>query len=239
MKQSKLNLLIDAIMLILMVSIIGIGLLVKYILLTGKEKWDSFGGNFDFTLLGLDRHEWGQLHFILGLILIGLLLLHLILHWKMIVGIFKKTFTNKKIRIVLAFSLLIISIGLIVFPFLIKPKIGEPLFNYRNFQTNSQDIPLQTKTENVQKAEEQHSYLHNNQREKSAGITINGSMTLIEISKKYKIPLSQLKKSLNISSITSDNERLGRLRRAKGFTMSDVEEIIYNYKKKNKHDTKN
>jgi len=239
MKQSKLNLLIDAIMLILMVSIIGIGLLVKYILLTGKEKWESFGGNFDFTLLGLDRHDWGQLHFILGLILIGLLILHLILHWKMIVGIFKKTFTNKKIRIVLAFSLLIISIGLIVFPFLIKPKIGDPLFNYRNFQTNSQDIPLQTKIENAQKAEEQHSYLHNNHREKSADITINGSMTLIEVSKKYQIPINYLKKSLNISSSTSNTERLGRIRRTKGFTMSKVEDIISMYQKENKHDTKN
>lgn len=46
MKQLKLNLLIDAIMLIIMVAIIGIGLLVKYILLSGKEKWDSFGGEF-------------------------------------------------------------------------------------------------------------------------------------------------------------------------------------------------
>ena len=120
MKQLKLNLLIDAIMLILIVSIIGIGLLVKYILLSGKEKWDRFGGNFDFTLLGLDRHDWGQLHFVLGLILIGLLLLHLILHGKQIIGIFKKTFKNKIIRIVLAFTLLIITCGLIILPFLIK-----------------------------------------------------------------------------------------------------------------------
>lgn len=239
MKQLKLNLLIDAVMLILMVSIIGIGLLVKYILLTGKEKWDSFGGNFDFTLLGLDRHDWGQVHFILGLILIGLLLLHLILHWKQIIGIFKKTFTNKNIRIVLALSLLIISIGLIIFPFLIKPKIEDPMFHYRNFQANSQDMPIQTKTENVQKPIERHSYLQNIHREKSADININGSMSLSEISSKYQIPTTYLKKSLNISSSTSNTERLGRIRRTNGFTMSKVEDIISMYQKENKHDTKN
>lgn len=231
MKQLKLNLLIDAIMLIIMVAIIGIGLLVKYILLSGKEKWDSFGGNFDFTLLGLDRHEWGQIHFILGLILLGLLVLHIIVHWKMIVGIFNKTFKSKKLRLAITFTVLIISIGLIIFPFLIKPKIEDPLFNYRNFQANSQNIATQKQSESSMKPKGQHTYNHNNHH---AQININGSMTLLEISTNYHIPINYLKKSLNISNTISSTERLGRLRRSKGFTMSDIEEIIYHYQEEHK-----
>jgi len=33
------------------------------------------------SLLGLGRHDWGDIHFVLALVFIGLILLHLILHW--------------------------------------------------------------------------------------------------------------------------------------------------------------
>jgi len=43
---------------------------------------------------------------------------------------------------------------------------------------------------------------------------------------------------LDIPLSISDNERLGRLRKAHGFRMSDVEEIIYKYQKQKKSDEK-
>ena len=89
MKKSKWNLIIDAIMLIVMMALIGIGLLNKYILLTGQKKWDKFGNNYEFSWLGLDRQGWNDIHFILGLVLFALLVLHILLHWKMIINIYK------------------------------------------------------------------------------------------------------------------------------------------------------
>ena len=230
MKQSKLNLVIDAIMLVVMMAIIGIGLLVKYILLTGQEKWDKFGENYELTLLGIDRHDWSQIHFILGLVLFGLLVLHILLHWKMIICIYKNLIKSRSLRIFIAFALLIISISLLVFSFLISPTIEDPVYNNRNhfpeFNTTNEFQPSTHHT-----LKEHHNI--------PSSIEVIGSMTLFDVSKKYQIPTSHLKKELNISSSTSNYERLGRLRRIKGFTMSEIEEIIYIYQKNNTHDTKN
>ncbi len=56
-------------------------------------------------------------------------------------------------------------------------------------------------------------------------------MTLIEVAEKYEVPVNHIKSKLNVPMSTPNNERLGRLKRVHGFTMSDVEEIIYNFQK--------
>lgn len=126
MKKSKLNLVIDAIMLVVMMALIGIGLLNKYVLLNGQKKWAKFGENLDLTLFGLDRHEWNTIHFVFGAILFGLLVLHICFHWNMIVRIYKSLIKNKKARIVSAIALLTVSIVLLIFPLFINAKIKKP-----------------------------------------------------------------------------------------------------------------
>ncbi len=69
---------------------------------------------------------------------------------------------------------------------------------------------------------------------KTGNIDIMGSMTLIEVVDKYNVPVNHIKSKLDVPLSTSNNERLGRLRRTYGFTMSDVEEIVYNYQKSKK-----
>jgi len=64
-----------------------------------------------------------------------------------------------------------------------------------------------------------------------SNIDIEGSMTLLEAATKYIVPVDHIKSKLNIPLSTSDNERLGRLKRTYGFTMSDIEGIIYKYQK--------
>ena len=212
-------------MLVVMMAIIGIGLLVKYILLTGQEKWDKFGENYEFTLMGLDRHDWGQIHFILGIVLFGLLILHILLHWKMIICIYKNLIKNRPLRIFIALILLVISISLIVFSFLISPTIEDPIYNDRNhYPEINRSNESQTSTQHT--SDKYHNI--------PSSIEVIGSMTLFDVSRKYQVPTRHLKKELNISASTSDYERLGRLRREKGFTMSKVEEIIYTYQKQNK-----
>jgi len=39
-------------------------------------------GGHHLRMLGLDRHEWGELHFYVGLAVAALVLAHLALHWK-------------------------------------------------------------------------------------------------------------------------------------------------------------
>ena len=123
MKNAKLNLVIDVIMLIDMMALIGVGLLNKYVLLTGQQKWEKYGENLEFYLWGFERHDWNKIHFILGLILFGLLILHIWFHWKMVINIYKTFISNKRIRIIVALALLVVSIALVVFPAFVNPVI--------------------------------------------------------------------------------------------------------------------
>lgn len=51
----------------------GSGLVMEYRLPRGRQ---SHG----LELLGMDRHDWGELHLILSLTVLGLVVLHLVLH---------------------------------------------------------------------------------------------------------------------------------------------------------------
>ena len=240
MKKSKWNLVIDAIMFILMMALIGVGFLTKYVLLTGQKKWDKFGNNFEFSWLGLDRQGWNDVHFTLGLILAGLLILHILLHWKLIIGIYKSLIKSRAMRIIIGWFIVLLSIILVFFFKMVEPVIedSEIHFKNRNTEVNLQNfydevIPVeevknepQTEKSEIIPAEEIH-------HERNPNIEVIGSMTLGEIYSQYSVPADHIKKELNIPISTSNNERLGRLRRSHGFTMSDVEEIIDLYQRQN------
>jgi hypothetical protein len=63
-----------------------------------------------------------------------------------------------------------------------------------------------------------------------ATIDVQGFMTLKEVAENYQVPVEHIKSKLEIPQSVSENERLGRLRRTYGFTMSDVRDIIIEYK---------
>ncbi|MBU1012266.1 MAG: DUF4405 domain-containing protein [Bacteroidetes bacterium] len=239
MKKAKVNLVIDAVMLVAMMAILGIGFLVKYILLTGQEKWDKLGENYELTLFSLDRHAWSQIHFILGIVLIGLLILHIILHWKIMIKIYETLIKKKALRIFCTSALLVISIILAIFPFFLNADLGAPVTRYQNREVNmvkeiNNEIKLGDIHEpTVDKPQIATQHKHDIHEELPSNIQVTGSMTLIEVSRKYQVPVDHLKNALSIPVSTSNQEKLGQLRRVIGFRMSMVEEIIYNYQKEN------
>ena len=125
MKKSKLNLIIDALLLLSAAAIVGIGLLIKYVLVPGYLRWEIYGRNVNLSLWGLDRHQWGTIHFIVGLIFLVLLVLHIVLHWTVIVSIYRELIPNRLVRWIIALILVCITIALIVFPYFIKPEIAK------------------------------------------------------------------------------------------------------------------
>jgi len=52
MEKSKLNLVIDALLLLCLAAIAGIGLLIKYVLVPGYQRWEIYGRNVSLFLLG-------------------------------------------------------------------------------------------------------------------------------------------------------------------------------------------
>ena len=125
MDKSKVNLIIDALMFLCVMAIAGIGLLIKYVLLPGKETAAVYGRKVDLFLFGMDRHAWGRIHLIIAFVLLGLLALHVVLHWNMIVSIYCRLIRRKAVRRIVAITIFIGGIFLVVSPFFVKPEIQK------------------------------------------------------------------------------------------------------------------
>jgi hypothetical protein len=96
--KPKINFTVDALMFLCMAAIGGIGLLMKYVLIAGKDRWIVYGRNVDLQLFGLDRHEWGSIHLLIGYVLLGLLIVHIVLHWKAILCLSRCTIKRSLVR---------------------------------------------------------------------------------------------------------------------------------------------
>ena len=124
----KLNVkfVIDAVMFLCMAALAGIGFLMKYVLLSGKEAQVKYGTKVEFSLLGLDRHEWGTVHLIIAFVLVGLLILHIVLNWKQIVSMFQRLISSSQIsRKIITAVFTIVCVLLIIFPFIMNPEVQE------------------------------------------------------------------------------------------------------------------
>lgn len=90
MKRSFLNIVIDASSLVVFMSMISTGLIMRFILPPGSGRVEMLmkgGGRFEKTIdvfMGLTRHEWGQIHFYISLLFLIFLITHLYLHWNWI-----------------------------------------------------------------------------------------------------------------------------------------------------------
>lgn len=228
MNKSKLNFIIDMLMFIVIISIISIGLLMKYVLISGTDKWLKYGTNPDMYLLFMDRHDWGYIHFILGYVLIALLILHIILHWKTIVTFFVKYINNKKLRFFISTFIVLLSLLILIIPFVSEVETtpmekSKNAYLRNNYEKDNGNI-RRDEGRGINRTNVKKDYFFDDAR-----IQIRGYMTFEEVSEKYKVPIEYLKKNLGLSPSVSNNERLGIIRREYGFTMNEMEEIIYHY----------
>ena len=125
MDKTKLNFFIDALMFLTMMALAGLGLLIKYVLIPGRIAWAQYGRQMELTWLGLDRHAWGAVHLYLAFLLLSLLLLHVILHGKMILGLFTRFISDPTLRKGSAPAFLLLSLVLLAFPLLVTPEVNE------------------------------------------------------------------------------------------------------------------
>lgn len=73
--KKDLKCFIDALLFVDITSIAAIGLLMAFVIPEGRQ-----AGTAKF-FLGLHRHDWGDIHLYLSLLLLGLLALHIWLNW--------------------------------------------------------------------------------------------------------------------------------------------------------------
>jgi len=238
-KKAKINFIIDVLLFVMMAAIGGIGLLIKYSLISGKDQWEVYGSNVELTLWGWDRHQWGSLHLILGFILFGLLLLHLLFHWKQIKGLFRHLIPLNTSRIILTGVFIAITLALLIFGLIIPRdvvflKMGEG--HHRDQRVERNDALILEKS--VKQIEESSSpdtrdisHHEENHHNRNSSIDVNGSMSLKQAADAYGISPDSLKAFLKIPIGQSNDERLGRLRRKYNFHMSDIERYAEEFHK--------
>jgi len=211
----------------------GIGFLLKFRLLSGHEKWEKYGANLDTTLFGLDRHQWGTIHLILGLTLFVVLVLHIWFHWNMIICIFRKLIKNKGPRIIFTIVLCLLTLFFLIAPFVFNIEIEDIREKQGYYKSHLQEknIDTNSKKGNALNKENDKSpklkKIRNKKNQKaSPEIEIKGFMSIKDVSKKFNIPADKIKEHLGIPQSTPDSKRLGNLRKTYNFEMSKLRDFV-------------
>ncbi len=242
-EKTKINLIIDAIMLVVLMLMVGLGFLIKWVLLPGYQRSALYEGDVELYYMGLTRHDWGTIHLWLSLFFLFLMLLHIILHWKMIGCIFRQMVARKKTRRVIAVCLGIVSLFFGLAPLFVNPEVTEMPRSHihahrsgrisnraqtlfpdpipsASFEEQSNEKSMVTDPKDKKHVDQEHAYEE---------LELSGSMTLLEVARKHSIPADELTRALHIPSYES-RERIGRLRKQYGFEMEELKDIILRLK---------
>ncbi|NLE34989.1 MAG: DUF4405 domain-containing protein [Bacteroidales bacterium] len=222
--KSRVNLIIDFIMLLNMMTLAGIGFLIKYVLLPGYKASEVYGNDSDLFFWGLDRHQWGAIHLYVALFLVFLLLLHIILHWDMVVCILKKMIHGRTARTVVLLAIGLISLFIALGPLFLKPEVRqmERVHQHRRHmeitvQDQDQSL-LQVDADSEERSEKSSA---DTARKHFDDLDINGTMSLNEISKRFGISAGELASVIGVPADKAD-ERIGRLKRIYEFDVNDL-----------------
>ena len=118
--MNKLNIikLIDIAAFISFIFVISTGVLLRYVLPTRSGR--------TFELMGMNRHEWGDLHFQITVIFLLILAIHLVIHWKFFFSLFQgKVNSTSAYRIVLGIVALLAILALAIAPFVVPMEHSE------------------------------------------------------------------------------------------------------------------
>lgn len=111
MKKNYINYIINALLFIDVSSIAVIGFLLAFVIPRGRAARTS---NF---FLGMHRHDWGEVHLFLSVLLLILLAFHISFNWAWIVQSTKRYFGIKWKKVLWGFTvawLLVLLIAMIV-----------------------------------------------------------------------------------------------------------------------------
>jgi len=231
--HDKFNLLIDLLLTLALALIAGIGFLIKYILPPGRERILKYGDNKDLFFLGWDRHQWGSTHLIVAFVMLGLLLLHILLHWKTLLCLVRKAVPSAWLRRTLWLIIGVLCLVFFLFAFFISPEqrqAGD--FLHRNIhsplaQPRIHSIPRGLETEKeTRSAENMPDHGQGQRHLEEDHSSLNGRMTLAEAAARFGLTMIEVTKRLGLPADADPLETLGRLRKTHGFTMQEARERL-------------
>lgn len=223
-KHTQSNVVIDAIGYLAFWVLVSTGIMMKYILLPGSRR----GAGSPTSLMGLDRHDWGNVHFWASVIFVVTVLIHIVLHWSWITGMFKKFLSVRSWRVV---------VPALVFPVAIA---FLPLMGIRGFDASeesggknragySTSRNVGAPADHTPKTTEQSGLFAlgtEGEGNEINGFKIRGRTTLQEIEEGTGVKADQLLAALNLPRDLAKNERLSLLMGKYGFEMNRLREAV-------------
>jgi len=228
MRKDTLNYIVDLFALLVMLGMVGTGLLIKYQLPPGSR------GGHGMTLWGLDRHEWGDVHFWLAVALAALLVLHVALHWTWVLVVTMRFGRREGETVRVPAAAKRNFIGL-VFLLLIAALVGGFVWTANESVTHEAEergggrghqVGLAHEVDEQAIATPERGGAQRGRRGGESAIHIRGSMTLGEVAAAAGVDLDALRGELGLPADTSADERLGPLRQRYGFEMSAVRTAV-------------
>ena len=125
MVRPRANFIINAAMLLCGAALAGIGFLMKFVLIPGKDRFAVYGRNVDLFFFGLERHQWGTLHLWLALALIALLAVHIALHLSWIVAMIRTIIAGRTAQKIIVAVFLLLCLLFALFSFVVQPEVRE------------------------------------------------------------------------------------------------------------------
>jgi hypothetical protein len=196
MRRAKLNFVIDAVGFAGFVFLMATGVLVRYVLPPGSGRHT--------TLWGLDRHEWGSIHFWIAVTFLCVVALHLFYHWRWIVSVVRgRPREGSGMRLALGALALVAVVAMALVPFVASVETGAgeshesagaPLSGYDSEQ-------------------------------------LRGKMSLGEIETVTGVPATFLMERLGLPESVSLDDGVGKLGREYGFDVDAVRAAVNEYKK--------
>jgi len=213
MNRQRLNVLVGAAAFVAFAFLTTTGVLSRYVLPPGSGRYA--------TLWGLNRHGWGDIHFWVAVALLGVLTLHLVLHWKWILYVFKgKRSETSGTRLALGVVGLVGLLGLAAAP-LMAPVEQTAI------PRQAAGLPGSA-TEDASPASAKHLATP---EPKAVGLeSIRGSMTLRQVEQATGVPLDALIEQLGLPRSIDPDERIGRIRKRYDVSPDDVRQAVLEFR---------
>lgn len=118
-KRSNINFIVDALAFSAFIFLTSTGVLLHFLLPPGSGAQKSIWG---FT-----RHQWGDVHLTIAFTLVGIVVLHLLLHWKWIAAIIRGRVTQySRVRAVIGLLVALTLVGIAISPILSPIEVSAP-----------------------------------------------------------------------------------------------------------------
>jgi hypothetical protein len=219
MSRTALNAIVDAVAYAGLVALATTGLMLRWQMPPGSGGLHGMGsgsgagaGSRPVTVVwGLSRHEWGGIHYWIALGLMGVLAVHLILHWKWIVCVLR----GKPHADVSGGRFAVGIAGLVLVTLLAAAPLLTPAQTTPRSELHSspsgEPTDLGGSDEDVDAGDAE---------------TLRGFMTLDEVASQSGVPVSKILERLGLPQTTAPSSQVGRLLRAHGMDMSKLREAV-------------